>query len=63
MPKKKGHKGIAKRFKVTAKGKVLASKPGYHHKLIKKRAKNKRKARRGIELVGRERRKILERMR
>lgn len=50
MPKQKTHKGAAKRFKVTKRGKVLSSKPGYHHKLTKKSASKKRQAKRGLKL-------------
>ncbi|MCS7197989.1 MAG: 50S ribosomal protein L35 [Candidatus Bipolaricaulota bacterium] len=50
MPKKKTHKGIAKRLKVTRTGKVLGATSGYHHKLVKRRANRKRQARRGIQV-------------
>ncbi len=50
MPKKKTHKGIAKRFKVTRKGKVLGATSGYHHKLVKRSAAHKRQARRGVQV-------------
>lgn len=50
MPKQKTHKGAAKRFKVSKRGKVQAQKPGYHHKLTKKSASKKRQAKKGIKL-------------
>jgi len=56
--KEKSHRGIAKRVKVSATGRVFASRVGYRHKGLKKRASRKRQARRGMELVGGERRKI-----
>ena len=36
MPKNKTHKGISKRVKVTAKGKILRQKAGRRHLLEKK---------------------------
>ena len=42
MPKLKTHKGARKRFKVTAKKKVLHSKANKSHILTKKAAKRKR---------------------
>ena len=56
--KKKSHSGVAKRFKVTAHGRVWASRAGYQHKRTKKRASRKRQARKGLEIVGAERRRI-----
>lgn len=50
MPKKKTHKGIAKRFKVTRNKKVLGAKAGYHHKMVKRSSSRKRQARKGIEV-------------
>ncbi|MEM4413999.1 MAG: 50S ribosomal protein L35 [Candidatus Caldarchaeum sp.] len=50
MPKKKTHKGIAKRFKVTRHKKVLGTKSGYHHKLVKRSPNRKRQARQGIQV-------------
>lgn len=50
--KKKSHSGAAKRFKVTARGKIRASRAGYQHKRSKKRASRKRQARKGLEIVG-----------
>ncbi len=42
MPKKKTHKGTAKRFKVTKTGKILHKKMGSSHLMEKKSAKRKR---------------------
>ncbi|MCI2429611.1 50S ribosomal protein L35 [Candidatus Acetothermia bacterium] len=50
MTKKKTHKGIAKRFKVTRHKKVLGAKSGYHHKLVKRSSSRKRQARRGLQV-------------
>lgn len=56
--REKSHSGMAKRFKVTARGRIRASRAGYQHKRIKKSASRKRQARRGLELVGAERARI-----
>ena len=45
MPKQKTHRGAAKRFKVTAKGKVLRHHSETSHILTKKSQKRKRKLR------------------
>ncbi|MBU1185503.1 MAG: 50S ribosomal protein L35 [Acidobacteria bacterium] len=45
MPKLKTHKGAKKRFKVTAKKKIVHSKAFKSHILTKKSAKRKRKLR------------------
>lgn len=45
MPKQKTHKGIAKRFKLTATGKVKHRSPGRGHLLSGKTAKRKRQLR------------------
>ena len=42
MPKQKSHKGAQKRFKLTAKGKVMRSHAGMNHILTKKSQKRKR---------------------
>lgn len=46
MPKMKTHKGAAKRFKVTASGKVKRMKAFKSHILTKKTSKRKRNLRR-----------------
>ena len=43
MPKMKTHKGAAKRFKVTARGKIMREKAFKSHILTKKNAKRKRR--------------------
>jgi len=63
MPRKKTHKGIAKRFKVTRTLKIIGAKAGYHHKQIKKSSKRKRQARRGLHLTGKLRRNMLAKLR
>jgi len=45
MPKMKTHKGAAKRFKITASGKVKAKKAGLRHILGYKSTKRKRNLR------------------
>jgi large subunit ribosomal protein L35 len=45
MPKQKTHKGIQKRFKITATGKVKHKKAFRGHKLAKKGGKRNRQAR------------------
>ncbi len=56
---KKSHKGLAKRVKVTKTGKVLAPKTGYHHRQRTKRKKYRRQARRGTQIGGEPRKRIL----
>jgi large subunit ribosomal protein L35 len=51
MPKKKTHRGAAKRFKVSATGKVLRQHSGKSHILTKKSAKRKRKLRHSTEVA------------
>ncbi|RJQ33360.1 MAG: 50S ribosomal protein L35 [Actinobacteria bacterium] len=45
MPKKKTHKGAAKRFKETGTGKLMHARIGHSHILEKKSPKRKRKLR------------------
>ncbi len=45
MPKKKSHRGAAKRFKLTATGKVLRGHAGHSHILTKKTRTRKRRLR------------------
>ncbi len=47
MPKQKTHRGAAKRFKVSASGKVLRRKSMHSHILTKKSQKRKRRLRKG----------------
>lgn len=48
----KTHKASAKRFKVTATGRIFHRKAGYVHKLSKKRPQYKREARKPVEVTG-----------
>lgn len=50
--KNKTHKGIAKRVKITATGKVMANKPGRRHLALSKSAKRRRQLRRKVVLSG-----------
>ncbi len=52
MPKVKTHKGAKKRFKVTAKGKVLHAKAGRRHLLTGKPSKRMRRLRKPGEIEG-----------
>jgi ribosomal protein L35 len=47
MPKLKSKRGVKKRFKVSATGKVKAARANRRHILTNKSPKSKRKARRG----------------
>jgi len=50
MPKQKTNKSIAKRVKVTKRGKILRGRPGRRHLLSVKTGKRRRQLRRGAEL-------------
>ena len=52
MPKQKTHKGAAKRFKVTATGKVLRHHSMHSHMLTGKSQKRKRNLRQSAEVTG-----------
>ena len=52
MPKQKTHKGAAKRFKLTAKGKVVRHHSMTSHILTKKTSKRKRKLRQSTVVEG-----------
>ncbi|MDD5137111.1 MAG: 50S ribosomal protein L35 [Candidatus Omnitrophica bacterium] len=60
MPKMKTRKGIAKRFKVTKRRKVLRHKGGKGHLLGHKTKKRKRALRRAALVSKHERKKILK---
>lgn len=60
MPKQKTHKGAAKRFKVTAKGKVKRGHAGHSHILTKKTTKRKRKLRKSTTVKGAFEKKVKE---
>jgi len=59
MPKMKTRKGIAKRFKVTKRRKILRRKGGKGHLLSVKTKKRKRSLRRATLVSKSERKKIL----
>jgi large subunit ribosomal protein L35 len=50
VPKQKTHRGAAKRFKVTATGKVLRHHAMHSHILTKKSTKRKRKLRKATQV-------------
>jgi large subunit ribosomal protein L35 len=50
--KKKTHKGLAKRMKITASGKVLRHRAGRRHLLSHKSAKHRRRLRENGEVTG-----------
>ncbi len=52
MPKVKTHKGAKKRFKITAKGKVLHAKAGRRHLLTGKPSKRMRRLRKKGQICG-----------
>jgi len=52
MPKQKTHKGVAKRFKVTGRGKVVRRKAGKSHLLSHKGSKRKRSLRQDVQVTG-----------
>ena len=58
MPKRKSHRGAAKRFKITAGGKVLRRNSMANHILTKKTTKRKRRLRKASEVPGQVARKI-----
>ena len=59
MPKQKTHKGAAKRFKLTAKGKVVRHHSMTSHILTKKTSKRKRRLRKP-DLVAKANKKKLD---
>ena len=58
MPKVKTHKGIAKRFRVTRTGKVLARMAGKGHLMSSKRGKTVRQLRKWKLITGKNARTI-----
>ncbi|NPV93406.1 MAG: 50S ribosomal protein L35 [Firmicutes bacterium] len=58
MPKMKTHRGAAKRFKVTATGKIKRAKAFKSHILEKKTAKRKRGLRQGTLVSAGDREKV-----
>lgn len=63
MPKQKTHKGMKKRFKVTAKGKVKHRKAFRGHKLSHKNARRRRRLRADGVVIGAEAVEIREGLR
>ncbi|MFM1995911.1 MAG: hypothetical protein RLZZ111_298 [Planctomycetota bacterium] len=60
MPKQKTHKGVKKRFRVTARGKVKHRRAGTSHLQVRLTAKRKRKLRGTGVLAAPETAKIVE---
>ncbi len=58
MPKKKTHKGAAKRFKVTGRSKIVREKAFKSHILTKKNAKRKRRLGKGVEVSSSDLKKV-----
>ncbi len=52
MPKMKTNRGAAKRFKITARGKVKRHRAGRRHILTSKSRKRKRHLRQGAQAIG-----------
>ena len=52
MPKKKTHKGILKRVKVTATGKIKIHQPGKSHLMASKSGKRRRQLRKAVIVSG-----------
>ncbi len=62
MPKMKTHRGAAKRFKVTAKGRVKRGSAMHSHILTKKSPKRKRNLRRNTTVGTNGEAKVLKRL-
>jgi len=62
MGKQKTHKGIAKRVKLTGKGKVKRRKAGTGHLLSGKKAKRKRQLRRSVTGTSPEEKKLAKQL-
>lgn len=58
MPKIKTNRGAAKRFKLTARGKIKHKKRGHGHILTKKTTQRKRRLRQAAKVAGADRRSI-----
>jgi large subunit ribosomal protein L35 len=52
MPKQKTHRGAAKRFKITGRGKILRRQSYRSHLLEKKSSRRTRKLGRPVEVTG-----------
>ena len=62
MPKQKTHKGLAKRVKVTATGKVIHKKTNAGHLMSGKPGKQRRRYRETGQLTGADARRIKEKL-
>ncbi len=62
MPKLKTHKSTAKRFKITATGKVMHTKVGKSHLRRRKSKRNKRSFDRRVEVKNSERAKKIKQL-
>ncbi len=62
MPKLKTHKATAKRFKVTATGKLMHSKVGKSHLRRRKSKRNKQDFDRRVEVLNHERAKKIHQL-
>ncbi len=60
MPKQKTHKGLSKRVKVTARGKVVRHQTFRGHLMSGKSGKRKRRLRRAVLMAGGNWRRTLE---
>ena len=58
MPKTKTHSAAKKRFKLTARGKILRRPAMRSHNLEKKSSKRKRGFRKQVEITGADRNKV-----
>ncbi|MFW6158139.1 MAG: 50S ribosomal protein L35 [Planctomycetota bacterium] len=58
MPKQKTHKGLAKRVRVTRRGKVMRGKAGRRHLLSGKSGKRKRQLRQKAKVAPTEKKRI-----
>ncbi|MFA5252586.1 MAG: 50S ribosomal protein L35 [Phycisphaerae bacterium] len=58
MPKQKTHKGLSKRVKVTATGKIVRGRCGGGHLLSSKNAKRRRRIKSSATIAGRAAAKI-----
>ena len=59
MPKMKSHRGVRKRIRITATGKVLRGQGFHSHLMTGKSGKRRRRLRRRIVAVGTEAEKLL----
>ncbi len=60
MPKQKTHRGAAKRFKITGRGKVMRHHAGARHYLGSKTIKRKRNLRKATRVAGKFEKKVRE---